>query len=417
MSFDNNQNLTEKQIKNKIKKCTTKLGHTYSYMVFLNKNNKEVKEKFKEIIIKEFGSLSYVTDKNETLLHLFIGDPYYLYKNNPLVCEKVIEILLEEGIDPNAKDNLGKNFIMKTVDFRYDTTMMIILIDLGLEYNLNINDRDNEGNTIMGNLLYHNCICNTPLIYRHLINKGFDVENREQYDKSFEETIYYISSVLKKLIHDKDILLSYYKTIKFKDEYFSSRGKEEIIINEKDMEFIKKYGMFLNEETIRYTTYLVHDKKEIIINNLSNNNFNILYYDNKRNICINDLLYIISIETKNRNINKFNNSYILKTSFKEIVNNCNTIGSFKSNLILLMRKCAENKIMLVIENIDELILNNMSDYDKEELLSFIEYYIDKKDLVLIGITHVDNADKVNNFFDWNIINIVDNNTKTLKKIK
>ena len=74
--------------------------------------------------------------------------------------------------------------------------------------------------------------------------------------------------------------------------------------------------------------------------------------------------------------------------------------------------------ILVLNDINEIILNNMDEQDKNELKAFIEFYINTKDLILIGISKKECLNKVNEIFSDNIIDINTNEKpKVLKKTK
>ena len=122
------------------------------------------------IIKKTFGSLNFLDDEAQTLLHVFVDHQYDEEK-----CYLAITSLLQAGLNPNEKDMWDYIFIQTALYAGYSEKFIIRIIDLAYRYGLDINHVDSDQETIVHTAIYSdNYLGEVIHIYQNLIQKGFD---------------------------------------------------------------------------------------------------------------------------------------------------------------------------------------------------------------------------------------------------
>ena len=152
--------MTEKEVEKRIQKIISK---------YYKDDNKNLK-----LIKKYFGGINFKFNGN-SLYHLFIQ-----YSKTIREVDKIIFCLIRNGLDVNLKNNNGKTFLQLVIDkdpmyahllFNYET--IFELIDL--------NSVDNNGRTILHNLLYSKAYLGFSRFYKGIEKnaKSFDFTIRD----------------------------------------------------------------------------------------------------------------------------------------------------------------------------------------------------------------------------------------------
>lgn len=112
-----------------------------------------IEEITKEEVIKVFKKVNIRTENGYTLLHLAIVRGFWEEWYDK--CLGLIEILLELGVNPNAKEkNANYTFILLDFYSSYDLEFFEKLIPLVVKYNFNINSKDIDGDTILHSAIF-----------------------------------------------------------------------------------------------------------------------------------------------------------------------------------------------------------------------------------------------------------------------
>ena len=96
-----------------------------------------------------FGTLDYVDDDNQSILHILVDDKYDEAK-----CFLAIKSLLQIGLSPNLEDDYNYNFIQTALYAGYSEEFILNIINESLKYNLNVNHVDSDKDTIMHTAIY-----------------------------------------------------------------------------------------------------------------------------------------------------------------------------------------------------------------------------------------------------------------------
>ena len=116
--------------------------------VLLSKMSNNINDNLKNIS-KLFGSIDYVDEDNQTLLHILVDDKY-----DEQMCFLAIRSLLQIGLSPNLIDDFKYNFIQTALYAGYSEEFILNIITEALKYNLNVNHVDSDKDTIMHTVIY-----------------------------------------------------------------------------------------------------------------------------------------------------------------------------------------------------------------------------------------------------------------------
>lgn len=328
--------------------------------VITDDRNKELNLSNEDILlkIKNKHDIDFIDNINENLLFKYAS--IYYEEEYTL---KVIEVLLDYGLDPNLVNKQGLTFIHHAIKKGHNNLYIYKLLKLAIKYNYNINyiteDNDNIVTYLLNNS-YTGTYCAIEILSL-LLKNGFKTQNESE----IINLLYTKSSRIKDL--EKCIKLM---TNKFNNLY-----------NNEDINYLKQY------------------RKDIVDNYVVLDNYNDLL--NKGN-----LNYNINLIVGEKDIGKstflkyyYNTNYdnnVLLINRDDILKKCEVIGQFKTHLLNIIRLCAENNITLLIDDIDEIFLNNMSDLEKNEISIVIRSYIKEYGLKIIGTIREDKKEIITN---------------------
>lgn len=162
-------------------------------------------ENYKKIV-KTFGSINYQYNGN-SLYHLFTQNKDDIFSLNLRI--EVIKTLVSFGLNPNIRNNEGKTFLQSSGMKFYKSFVRPSPLD-----KMNLNNQDNEGKTILHNLVDEA----TPFmlsefyeiykILKEYVDINIKDNNGQNYLNIVEEKFYYSSNDFKLKILRKD----YYQT-------------------------------------------------------------------------------------------------------------------------------------------------------------------------------------------------------------
>ena len=95
-----------------------------------------------------YDDIHVVNEYGENLLHVFTSEKYDEEK-----CFALIKTLLINGVNPNHLDNCKYDFIQTAIDTGYSETFVMNCIREALKHSYNVNNQDEDGDTIMHNAI------------------------------------------------------------------------------------------------------------------------------------------------------------------------------------------------------------------------------------------------------------------------
>lgn len=305
---------------------------------------------------------------------------------------KLINDLINFGFDINLPVQDGFNIVMcyayqKGTSFNY----LYKLLELCINNKLDINYVDYANDTVLhGLILTKNYKDRIIPIYELLMKNGFNDnrKNRNSYD------IYSLAMKEECIFSDKE---------EFINKYCLKKKFNEI--NEDDLEYLKVYGSFIeNNNTKSYHKFNLRDPH----NNLGVMRLFFMEFKDKKIVLLTGKEGIGLNETlmcSGEYEHKRYGTTIYQINVDEILKKCQTISSLKPTIINILRKCASNNIMVFIYDIDKIYGKNFSNEDKDEINNYIEYLVEKKNLVLKGTLNIDKRclfeyTNINNLIDY-----------------
>lgn len=342
-------------------------SNIYDIEEFVKIFNNDVEEEIIHNFYARYFNLWYSdcykdrTDLFEELTHIQLHEKFVL---------KAIEELLIEGCDINTRyASSGKNYVMEFIKYKHSEEFIKKLIELGIKYNLNLNYKDDYNNTLLHNIIIRDTYTGNIIpLYNLLIGNGFDdtIKNDEGYtiyDLFFEEEDYGID--------DRDQFLKIYHKKDLEGDFINNINVYNL--NERDYEFIKKFNKNINNEWIERETDI----------DIEHNEINIILGTQG----VGKSKYLVNLCSKKN----ARGEKSLIVSVDDILKNCSTVSEFYPLLFKLMRTCAENKIILMIDDIDKIYNEKIDDIKKEKINKTIDKYIKEYGLTLVGTVNNCNA--------------------------
>lgn len=158
----------------------------------LSKMTEDVDSNLKKIK-KTFGSLEYLDESNQSLLHIFVDDEY-----DENACFIAIKTLLQSGLSPNLEDEFNYNFIQTALYTGYSEEFILKILEKSLDYNLDVNHVDSDKDTIVHTAIYSDdYLGKVENIYTLLCNNGFDSTKTCSEGRNLVEAMCYQQQYLK----------------------------------------------------------------------------------------------------------------------------------------------------------------------------------------------------------------------------
>lgn len=340
-----------------------------------------------KITLEEIKKVFSKNDKNDygNLLHAIVQNKYDEDK-----VLKFISILLENGYDVNYKSkNTGYNFIQLAlygytdkdgVDHSYSTDFILKLINISRKYNLDVNTKDNDGDSIVHTAIASEVYTGNILPIIDALGKEFDIECKDNNGNN-------LNSALKLYIEDaKNSNKEWYDRLIKEEPILSERFElgndtlEEITLQEQQIKI--QLEQIVNNINIKY---IVENKEEIFL------------LKNKLSIVLQKKSILTKKETNFDEIwSKYNE--LLEHVFNNEINKLSQQKNFnglKELLIVLKDYNYENgieKINIILEDYKKLvekirtkIENDYSLSNKEKIQQAISILIeaDKEELLLL----------------------------------
>lgn len=336
-------------------------------------------------IKKEFGSLKYSDDSNQSILHILTSNKYDEYKLSMAICSLLNYTKKETNIDVNLQNTLGQNFIQTALYTGYSEMFITTIIAEGVtkkENKLNINHVDLDGNTIMHTLIDSGNYPQLTTLYEIFCNFGFDstIKNKKGMD-------IYKYALDKKIFSNEELR-------KFKKMFLNEISKNDELLREYHSK-LKEFGTVLNELNYKSSPAIMRDKeiKQLEV---------ALAHDTKNPILIGEsgigktaIVKQLAYEMKKGNVPKFlQNKVILEVNASELVSGNGIVGAFEEHIKELISLVREYNVILFIDNIHSIYGVGASKNNDNDLAVFLKYYMDKyQDLKIIGTTNKENYTK------------------------
>ena len=293
---------------------------------------------------------------------------------------------------------LSSKYVINAIQAGYSERMIIRLINIAIECRFDMDyflNNPSEELDIMYALIYsYKYRGNITSIYKLLLKNGY--KNKTNIDGTLIDAIdiMEIDDYCSKIIPDKKEFIEEYNKTNKDSNYLIQNDLDYTIKNKNvgklfhgniDLEFIERLGEFIKNEEYAQKYSLAKKYYANMYISMDDNKFTLVEgKDEGVNLITEFGLLLLS----NSNFNNINKKRILKTSYNKLLNNCTSIGSLVNDLILLMRKCAEHNIILYIEDFFEIYKRigvvGYSYLMKEELCTFIEFLVEKKNLTLVA---------------------------------
>lgn len=200
---------------------------------------------------KTFSNLKERTEEKYTLLHAIADESFPIEK-----AIKTIECFLKLGVNPNAQDIYGKyTFIHLAFYSNYPFSFFEKVIPLALEYNFNINSKDEDGDTIMHSAIYSEDYLDKIYPLFALLNDNFNLEAKNNLNKNLLEALKESIYEAKKIKNE-----NWYNELISEEKEITTYLTNKYKFLEENREKIKEQQRIL-EEKRQYQNFLINFKK------------------------------------------------------------------------------------------------------------------------------------------------------------
>ena len=336
-------------------------------MLLIEKKNEKILKKVTGdskkdfLIIKSYYKDIYAIGKNNgSIMHGFTDNLYDEEK-----CFYVIKALLENGkFNVNYKNSFGANFIQNSISSGYSEDFVLKLIEISSNYSLDVNQADNDGDTIPHFLFtckkYHG---GHERIFEECKKLGFFemIENKD--GQTYSSLLYeYNQRKKNNIVNYKE--LSKYGTIMNSKEY------SEMPIVGRDKE-LRNLIITLNEE----------EKSALIIGEPGIG----------KSSLVDGLIYKIQHDEAGPSLK---DRPVLEVSTSSIVSGCTLVGMSEEKMIKIINTCLANNAILFMDEIHTAYRAGAgSENNPNDLASILKYYVDRTNLKIIGTTTIQEYDK------------------------
>lgn len=366
--------------------------------VLLSKISEDMHSNVKNIE-SAFGSLDYIDDFNQSILHILVDDKYDETK-----CFLAIKSLLKIGLSPNLEDDFEYNFIQTALYAGYSEEFILNIINESLKYNLNINHVDSDKDTIMHTAIYSDYyLGEVERIYDLLCSNGFDLSLKDCNDRNLLEAMIFTKK------YSKEQIESFKK--RFEERYSKIQKDNQpkevkaVVVNaapvrqevpvatvtptlsDKDISELEKYGKVLNKKNYIVAPTIGREKelKNLMV---------ALAQDKKRPLIVGEsgvgktaIVGELAYRSKTGQVPNFlQGKIILEVNPSDIVAGCQYVGMFEENMTKLMKLCEKLDVILFINEIHTIYGIGSYKGKDNDMASMLKRYIDRASLKVIGTT-------------------------------
>lgn len=362
-----------------------------SIKVLLLNMTQDINSNIKKIR-KAFGSLEYIDDDNQSLLHIFVDNKY-----NEEKCFLAIQSLLKVGLSPNLEANFNYNFIQTALYTGYNEKFILDIISEALKYNLDVNHVDSDGDTIVHTAIYSDdYLGKVERIYELLCSNGYD-SSKKDYDGR---------NILEAMIFQKKY--SRFQVLRFRRLFNANLGSEEQIkpivnnsvpgkvetsipffqaLSENEISGLEKYGKVLNKKNYVVSSTIGREKelKNLMITLAQNKKRPLIVGESGvgKTALVEELVYRI----KTGQVPKFlQGKIILEVNPSEAVAGCKYVGQFEEKMTKLIKLCEKYDVIVFIDEIHTIYGIGSSERTANDMASMLKHYIDRTNLKVIGTT-------------------------------
>ena len=367
-----------------------------------------------KIITEEFGNINYKEQKEQSLLHIFLGSKYD--ENQTIL---VIKTLIKRGkLNVNEKDYSGRCIIQKALLCGYSENFILELIDIS--YNnpnakLNINSIDNHGNSIMHTAIKSkNYVDDIISIYSRVCQYGFKSLARDNLGNGLidclDARIFNTKFTPEQIMNFKKIYYSKIQeempdeNLSFEDyaDFCEEGSNNESLCNENsnivnnlnnpynltdnDIKEIKKIGKILNlKEYITNPAIGMDTELENLIISLASLKTSPLLKGEPgvgKTILIDELAYRI---VNNQVPDFLKNKLIIEVNPSELVAGTKYAGTFETKIKNLMEICSKYDAILFIDRISRIYGTGTHDKSSVDMADMLIPYMEKDGVKIIGL--------------------------------
>lgn len=356
-------------------------------------------------IKKLFGSLEYVDDEKQSLLHIFVNNKYD--EDN---CFFAIRSLLRFGLDPNLKDDYNYNFIQTALYTGYRESFIIKIIEEALKYNLDVNHVDDDKDTIIHTAIYSDdYLGEVENIYKLLCDNGFDSMKLDLEGRNLIEAMVFQKQYSKQQIES-------FKKI-FNDQTYGELSKKDLIqltdhkcnmqistptiqtLSKKEILELEQYGKVLNNHNyvVSPTIGREQELKNLMVT---------LAQEKKNPLIVGEsgvgktaLIDELAFRIKTGQVPSFlQGKIILEVDPGLIVAGCSHVGQFEEKMLNLIKLWEKYDIIVFIDEIHTIYGIGAATGKNNDMSEMLNRYLTRTNLKLIGTT---TEIGYNNFFTNN----------------
>ncbi len=354
-------------------------------------------------IKKLFGSLDYVNDDKQSILHILVDKIYDEKK-----CKLAIKALLKNKVDPNLEDFAKQNFIQTALYTGYSENFIFGIILESLDFGLNVNHVDFDGETIVHSLIYSDAYTGgIGSIYGLLLTNKFDssIKDNDGFDivKALDCQGNYSQEQIervKKLFTSSDKTKKEYLFLEDDAADIKSNGNNNspksalIPLSDNELEDLEEFGVVLNTKDYTTSPAVGREKelKNIMVTLAQKKKSPIIVGESGvgKTALVEELAYRI----QNGQVPKFlQNKIILEVTPSELVSGCEYVGSFEEQMKDLMELCEQYGVILFIDEIHSVYGIGASRRNDNDMASMLKHYVDRTGVKVIGTTTEAEYDK------------------------
>lgn len=340
-------------------------------LMYITTNNSE---KNKKILCKEYGTLHYKDQNDNSLYHLIItchtGSSMKSY---------AIETLFKNDIDLNHKNKDGDTFIHYALKNNVDICDITFILKDAMNYGFNINATNNCDYTILHNAILFIKKQEDLLKFTYTLSTlGFDFNVVDS-----------MGANLHAFINDQEHLNELTKSNLRRMVASNGKSYTDFFDNTKKNErkASMKYGSILNYKDYQFEPALGREKEvsKLIISLATDKKLPLLVGSSGvgKTTIVDELVYQI----KNDNVPNFlKDKTIYEVHMSSLLAGTKYRGDFENNMKEIMEYAIKNNAVLFIDEFHMVFGAGASEHDKSDAASILKTYIDRYGLKVIGAT-------------------------------
>ncbi len=339
-------------------------------------------------LLKEiFPDLNYRNQDNQSILHILVDNKY-----NERKCVLAIKALLYCGLNPNLQDDDGRNFIQAALSIGYSEAFILNIIAESLKYDLDVNQVDKYGDTIMYTAIYaYHYRGGIESIYDLLCSNGYDSTKIGRNGKDLLSALEEVP--LKRYFYEtqfESLKKKFYKRCN------ALLQKENAMVTptllDDEIEYLEHYGKILNYKDYAFQPTIGREEelKNLMIT-LAEDKKSPLIVGNPgvgKTAIVDELAYRI----KRGQVPIFlQNKIILEVNLTDLVAGCEYV-EFEDNVVDLIDRCkkldadADVDVIVFIDDIHKMFSIGSAKGMDNNVASILKDYIDRSSLKVIGTT-------------------------------